>query len=566
MELARDFSPRVEAVDERSVALDVEGLEPLWGDLQAVGAALRQAAIERGLRCRVAIAATRIAALLTAQGRDEPLTVVESGREADALAPLPLAVLEQVMGSGSTGPSPSGDSADGGWSTIPVRTRFGRSSADRRFREARRSAGRVLQILRRWGLSTLGDLAALPRDALVARLGSEGERWQRCARGDERRPLVPALEDPPFEESLELDWPTEGLEPLSFVLGRVLDPLGVRLAHADAAAAVLCVRLWLVTRVWHVRTLQLPAPIRDPCVLRTLLLLDLESHPPPAGVDRVTVTVTPAPARVVQLSLLERAGPSAEQLTTLLARLTALMGERRCGAPALVDSHRPGMFDIRSFDPKFDRGFAPNPRAGVRGDPESPAPHPREPRRARLVPHAEASLPHAAGLANAPMEGHTAHRVVVRPRRGAAPAAAATSVVEARPLVGVGPHEQWMVLPREGPSGGLGRKAPHANEAALAVLRRFRIPLAARVVVDDGRPVRVSAGSGVGSRAVETCAGPWRTSGHWWEKGRRQEVVGRRSRGYWSHDEWDVALRGDGVYRIYRDRVRGGWFVAGMVD
>ncbi len=512
MRLARDFSPRVEVVDEATVALDVDGLEHLWGNLHAVGAALRQAATERGLRCRVAIAATWIAAWLTVQGRDATLTVVESGREAASLASLPLPVLERVMGGGlaARGESPASCGHSGtAWGTIPVRTRFGRSSADRRFREARRSAGRMLQIMRRWGLETLGDLAALPRDELLARLGAEGERWQRCARGDERRPLVPASEEPVFEESLELDWPIEGLEPLSFVLGRVLDPLGVRLARADAAAAVLSVRLWLVTRVWHVRTLQLPAPIRDPRVLRTLLLLDLESHPPPAGVDRVTVTATPAPARVVQFSLLEPAGPSAEQMTTLLARLTALMGERRCGAPALIDSHRPGAFDVRPFDPKSDQVGALS------------------------------RLPHYAGFANAPMEGHTAHSVVARPRRGARG-------------------------PREGPSGGLGRKAPHADKAAVAVLRRFRIPLAARVAVDNGRPVRVSAGSGVGSCAVEACAGPWRTSGHWWEP--PSAVDRQASAGRWSHDDWDVALRGGGVYRIYRDRMRGGWFVAGMVD
>ena len=466
--LARDFSPRVEVVDEATVALDVDGLEHMWGNLHAVGAALRQAAIERGIRCRVAIAARRIAALLMVHGRDAALTVVESGCEAASLAPLPLTVLDRVVEGGlaARGENPASCGHSGNaWGTIPVRTRFGRSSADRRFREARRSAGRMLQIMRRWGLETLGDLAALPRDELLARLGAEGERWQRCARGDERRPLVPASEEPVFEESLELDWPIEGLEPLSFVLGRVLDPLGVRLARADAAAAVLSVRLWLVTRVWHVRTLQLPAPIRDPRVLRTLLLLDLESHPPPAGVDRVTVTATPAPARVVQFSLFEHAGLSAERMTTLLARLTALMGERRCGAPALIDSHRPGAFDVRPFDPG---------RPSVR------------------------------------------------------------------------------------------RPSPIERAGAVAVLRRFRIPLAARVTVDDGRPVRVSAGSGVGSCAVEACAGPWRTSGHWWEL--PSAVDRQASAGRWSHDDWDVALRGGGVYRIYRDRMRGGWFVAGMMD
>ncbi|HAK56162.1 MAG TPA: hypothetical protein DCP38_11885, partial [Acidobacteria bacterium] len=87
---------------------------------------------------------------------------------------------------------------------------------------------------------------------------------------------------------------------------------------------------------------------------RTLLVLDLESHPPPAGIDRVGVALVPAPARVVQFSLLEQAMPSAEQLSTLLARLTALMGAGRCGAPVVVDTHRPGAFDVQPFKPLLD--------------------------------------------------------------------------------------------------------------------------------------------------------------------------------------------------------------------
>ena len=49
--------------------------------------------------------------------------------------------------------------------------------------------------------------------------------WQRWARGQDARPLVPAGVEDAFEEALDLDWPIEGLEPLSFVLARLFDPL-----------------------------------------------------------------------------------------------------------------------------------------------------------------------------------------------------------------------------------------------------------------------------------------------------------------------------------------------------
>ena len=90
--------------------------------------------------------------------------------------------------------------------------------------------------------------------------------------------------------------------------------------------------------------------MRDVRVLRTLVLLDLESHPPEAGVDRVTITLAPTPERIVQHSLLVRARPSPEQVATLTARLTAVLGEARVGAPALVDSYAPGAFTLRPFD------------------------------------------------------------------------------------------------------------------------------------------------------------------------------------------------------------------------
>ena len=59
-------------------------------------------------------------------------------------------------------------------------------------------------------------------------------------------------------------------EPLSFVLGRLLEPLSAHLERRDRGAAVLHVRLHLVTRDVHERSLQLPAPMRDARTLRTL--------------------------------------------------------------------------------------------------------------------------------------------------------------------------------------------------------------------------------------------------------------------------------------------------------
>ena len=52
---------------------------------------------------------------------------------------------------------------------------------------------------------------------------------------------------------------------------------------------------------------------------------------------------------------------------------------------------------------------------------------------------------------------------------------------------------------------------------------------------------------------VETCAGPWRTSGAWWMDP-------------WNRDEWDVTLSDGATYRIFRDRRSDAWSVEGIVD
>jgi protein ImuB len=288
---------------------------------------------------------------------------------------------------------------------------------------------------------------------------------------------------------------------LSFVVSGLLEPLCARLARAERGAAALQTTLQLVNRTLHVRRLELPAPMRDVRALRTLVLLDLESHPPEAGVDRVTLTIAPTPERIVQHSLLARARPSPEQVATLTARLMAVLGETRVGAPALVDSYAPGAFTLKPFD----------------GDVVSALDAP-------LTPTLSTTSPKASS------------------ERGRS---------EERPFTGF-------------------------------VLRRFRTRVPARVERAQGRPVRVSAASHAvrGGRVVQA-AGPWRTSGAWWElggepgaasrgpgAGSREPEAGSREPASvpWDRDEWDVVVTDGTALRVSRDRASGEWFVDGLLD
>jgi nucleotidyltransferase/DNA polymerase involved in DNA repair len=508
VEVAREFSPRIEICGPREITLDLSGLSRLFGEARTIAEELRRTAADRGLRVRVAIAGTRTAARLLVRHR-AGLTVIEPGTEAAALSPLPLALVEQV----TTTHQPSTTNPKAATHHPPT------------------------DVFRRWGLRTLGELVALPPDEVMARLGLPGIEWQRLARGEDARPLVPAVPEERFEQSVELEWPVEGLEPLSFILGRLMEPLSAHLEQRDRSAAVLHVRLRLVTRQpdaggtdvggafrrpgakeVHVRTLDLPAPMREARTLRTLALLDLESHPPAAAIEAVTVAVDPTPARIVQYSLLTRPLPTPEQLSTLMARLHALMGESRCGSPSPVDSWAPGAFAMKPFAPSEG-----TPQKGTTAtSPRDFALH--EPQR-----HRE----------------HREHRdSSSRKDDGAVP---------------------------------------------VTALRRFRRPVPARVQVEDGKPVRIVIDRrGLSGGAVANSAGPWRTSGSWWtseasgsasaierslcEVTRKSEDArkgkdARMSGIPWDKDEWDVLLEDGATYRLFRERGgKGHWFVDGVVD
>jgi len=321
--LARRFTPRVEASGPTLVLLDLHGLGRLWPAPEGLGRALLAAAEERGLRAQVAIAWTKTAARLVAMARSG-LTVVAAGGEAAALAPLPIGILD-------LGPD-------------------------------------LQDLLHLWGVRRLGELAALPAKGLAARLGPAGPRLRRLARGEDESPLVSAPPPEVFETTLDLEWPVDGLEPLAFLLRRVLDPLCDALRRRGRSAAALTFDLGLVGGTRHRRILRPAAPSATPKTWRTLALLDLEAHPPKDAIQAITVRAEPTPARSVQFSLLDPAQPSPERLAETLARLHEWTAAGRCGTPVLLDTHRPGAFAVGTFDPgPAPTGEAPPaPKAALR--------------------------------------------------------------------------------------------------------------------------------------------------------------------------------------------------------
>jgi len=325
--VARGFTPRVEARAPTPVLLDLSGLGRLWPTPEGLGRALLAAAAAQAIEAQAALAFSRATALVVARACPG-LTVVPAGGEAEALSPLPLALLEL--------------------------------------------AAEQQELFARWGLRTIGDLARLPRSALAARLGPAGPRLVGLARGEDADAFcsTPPLER--FETTLELDWPVEGMEPLAFLLSRALEPLMRALDARGAKAAALDYELGLVDATTHARTLRPAAASGDARTWRTLVLLDLEARPPKDAIARLTLRAEPTPARASQFSLFDPAQPAPEKLAETLARLQAWTEAGRGGSPRLVDTHRPGAFAVSSFAPgPLPRGRResapfPGPRVALR--------------------------------------------------------------------------------------------------------------------------------------------------------------------------------------------------------
>jgi protein ImuB len=322
LEAALAVSPRLEDAAPGVVFADVAGLRGLIGDDAAVGERLVRQARRVGMTARAAIAGTRAAARIAvrALAHRDPVVVVPPGGEAQALARTPVTVLSL--------------------------------------------SEEIHAALARWGVRTLGELAALPRAGLADRLGAAGLRAHDLARGIDREPWEP-WEPPPFwEEAQGLDWEIADLAALVAVLRQLLERLTARLLAGHVSTDQLGVRLALASGERQERRVALAYPMADVAAMMALLRLDLEAHPPPAAVTAVALAVRPVRARPGQGGLWQPPAPIGRDLAALLARLVELAGEDNVGSPIPDDSHRPDAYTLRPFTPDASERSAGDLAAG----------------------------------------------------------------------------------------------------------------------------------------------------------------------------------------------------------
>jgi protein ImuB len=325
LDAALSTSPRAEPAPpgsglyaaEAAVYLDTSGTASLFGSEAGLAGALAARARKLGLPAVVAVAGSRGVARIAARrlvlgfspehGEDGPVQVVPPGGEAVFLGPLPLDLL---------------DPPDA-----------------------------LAETFTRYGIQRVSDLLQLPRRALLTRLGGDAEPILRLLSGEERGPPPAAPRALGFEETADLECPLDRLEPLLFVLSGLLSRLGDRLTCRGLACAELLLQLRLVGGGHDARRVGVASPTTDPRVLLRLVALSLETRPPSAEIETISISTEGREPRGDQLDFFRPAGPAPAILNRTLAELEALCGPGRVGRPEVVDTHRPDAFAVAPFAP-----------------------------------------------------------------------------------------------------------------------------------------------------------------------------------------------------------------------
>jgi protein ImuB len=229
--------------------------------------------------------------------------------------------------------------------------------------------GRVLDILHRWGIESLGQFAALEKEAVAARLGPIGvQLWER-ATGKMARllKLVPIRES--FEEAFEFENEIETSEPLLFMLRRFLQQFSVRLGALHLVASELQLEIVFSDKSSYAHRFKVPEPTNSVEILFRMLHTHLENFTSKSPIIAVALKAETTKPSFEQFHLFETALRDPARLTETLARLIGLLGSERIGTPVLEETHRPDAFRMEPFSwqlPETKSELPPLPASALR--------------------------------------------------------------------------------------------------------------------------------------------------------------------------------------------------------
>ena len=229
------------------------------------------------------------------------------------------------------------------------------------------------QTLALWGIHTLGQFARLPAAGLAERLGADAPRWQALARGHGHRLLRLHRAPESLHQTIEPEHPLDRLDPLLFLLRRLLDTLLARVLASWRSVEALHLELRFEDHACHRARLPLAEPSNDPTLLLRLLQTHLETLAAPAPLTAARLELKAGQPLETQRDLFHRDLRAPNRFAETLARLQALLGPDQVGRPRLANSHRPDSFHLDPY-PLTGPGAAAPARSKKNRRPRTPAP------------------------------------------------------------------------------------------------------------------------------------------------------------------------------------------------
>ena len=201
-------------------------------------------------------------------------------------------------------------------------------------------------VLRGWGVKTLGALTALAKAEVGQRLGADGVTlWERAA-GETARVLKLHPPARHFAAEWAYDPPVETVEPLLFRLRRFAECVALELRGAGFVAEKLALTLLLEDETDYRREFRLPEPGADVDGWLRILQSHLETVRTAARIVEVRLIATPTRPLEKQDGLFDTGLRDPAAYWDNLARVAAVVGDGSVGTPVLADTHRPDAFTM----------------------------------------------------------------------------------------------------------------------------------------------------------------------------------------------------------------------------
>jgi protein ImuB len=219
----------------------------------------------------------------------------------------------------------------------------------------------LASVLQKWGIRTAAQFLKLGKDRAGERLGAAGLALFESMRTDAVRPLKLTTPREQFEEFFEFQEPVETLEPLLFLVRRLLEQLCFRIEPRGMVAQKLQLALLLDSGRAHDRTLEIPSPTREVEALFRIAHNYLENVRTDSPLKGVRLRVEPAASEARQFQLFETAVRNPNRFYETIGRLGALLGAENVGRPVVESSHKPD--DVRMEPIRAEAGKPQEPAA-----------------------------------------------------------------------------------------------------------------------------------------------------------------------------------------------------------